>query len=136
MIKSIIKECFIILLLIIAIILILGIILYDYNPGTQIIPAEVEDYVLPQEMQEELNATIETAEKQNIVKTYRVDSSDLKKYESTNDYEKGKVNPFDAIPEKISGGENNPSDIGNSNSLENKTQSGTTSQGTFLNTVK
>ena len=46
--------------------MILGIILYDYNPETQIIPSEIEEYVLPQGMQEELDSTIKEAEKQSI----------------------------------------------------------------------
>jgi len=147
MIKSIIKESFIMLLLIIAIILVLGIILYDYNPGTQIIPSEVAEYTLPQGMQEELDATIKEAEKQNIIKTYKVDSSDLKEYERTNDYEKGKVNPFEALPNEVvenntstevnnNNNNNNQSNTGNISSGGNNETSGTTSQGNFLNTVK
>ena len=142
MIKSIIKESVIMLLLIIAIILILGIILYDYNPETQIIPAEVAEYTLPQGMQEELHSTIKEAEKQNIIKTYRVDSSDLKKYERTNNYEKGKINPFDAPADEVTensintGTNNNQNNIGNISSGGSGVNKGDTSQGNFLNTVK
>lgn len=32
---------------------------------------------------------------ENIIKTYQIDSSDLKLYESKSDYNKGKVNPFE-----------------------------------------
>ena len=92
--KSVIKEIFIIILLIIVIVLILGILFYEYNPTKKKIPTQVADYQLPQEMQEELEETLEETKTQNIVKTYRIDATDLKIYERTNDYNKGKANPF------------------------------------------
>ena len=51
MLKSAIKEIFIILLLCIAIILILGIILYDYIPINKEIPT-AEAYVTPNDVKE------------------------------------------------------------------------------------
>ena len=36
-------------------------------------------------------------ETQNIVKTYYIDASDLKGYERTRVYDKGKPNPFEGI---------------------------------------
>lgn len=137
MIKSLIKEITIILLLILAIVLILGILFYEYRPSTQKIPVAVESYSLPDDMQEELNETIEAAKTQNIVKTYRVDSEDLKDYKASNDYKQGKINPFDRVSEtkNETTGQNNVS--GNVNT-SNQTQTNTTqgSQGSFLNTIK
>ena len=97
MVKSIIKEIVIMLLLVIAILLVLAILFYNYRPSIKKIPSTVEAYVLPDEMQVELEETIQETTTQNVIKTYRVDSNDLKGYEKTNDYGKGKVNPFEAI---------------------------------------
>ena len=94
MIKSVIKEIVITILLVAAAALALGVIFYEYNPTTKTIPSEVKEYTLSQEMHEELDTTIETAEKQNIVKSYRVDAEDLQGYERSKDYKKGKTNPF------------------------------------------
>ena len=129
MFKSIIKEIVIILLLIVAIMLSIGIIFYNYRPSIKKIPTAVSAYTLPDEMEEELKETIKQAETQNIIKTYRVDSSDLKGYEKTNDYGKGRINPFEAIASS----EENTEDGTNTNQTPSN---GTGIQGSFLNTVK
>ena len=129
MFKSIFKEIIIILLLIIAILLILGIILYDYNPITKKVPEKVAEYKLSEEMENELEETITAIETQNIVKTYEVTSDDLKRYERTNDYDKGKVNPFAWVAE-----ENNTTNNSTSNG-DGIGENANTSQGEFLNTT-
>lgn len=92
MIKTIIKEAGIVVLLLIAIALILGIIFYDYIPNSKTIPAKVESHAFPEDIKEELSQTLK--DEQNIVRTYYIDSQDLSLYESTKEYDKGKVNPF------------------------------------------
>ena len=133
MVKSIIKEIFIILLLVVRISLVLGILFYEYRPSTKKIPTQAAEYTLPQDMQEELEETIQAAENQNIVKVYRVTSDDLKVHERNNDYVKGRPNPFDKIDVTSTGtGTNTGSD-------SNTTGSGSqnTSGGNFIkNTVK
>lgn len=131
MIKSIIKEILIIMLLVIAILLILGILFYDYVPTTEKIPTAVVEYKLPADMQEELNETLKSTETQNLVQTYSVNGEDLHDYEESNDYEKGKPNPFAATVtnEEIT---NNTS---NNESSNDKNQ-GSTNSGSFLNEVK
>ena len=52
--KTIIKEIIIMLLLCLAIILVLGVLLYEYVPSNKIIPEEVS-YTTPQDIQEELS---------------------------------------------------------------------------------
>ena len=91
--KDVLKEIGIVLLLLMAIVLILGIMLYDYIPNSVTVPAKVQAYELPSEAQEELNETLNT-DSQNIVKTYFVDSSTLSTYEYKDNYDKGKVDPF------------------------------------------
>lgn len=125
MFKSIIKEVFIILLLILAILLILCVMFYDYRPNTKKIPSVVAEYALPEEMAIELNETINASETQNIVKTYQIDSDDLRRYANSNDYDQGKINPF----AKMSSGSGD-----STNNSQGNGQTG--NQGSFLNTVK
>ena len=149
MIKSIIKEIFIMLLLILAVILVLGIYYYDERPSEKKIPTAVEEYSLPQEMQEELDETLEEQEVQSIIKTYSINADDLKHYERTNDYKKGKPNPFalyktqstessNSSDGNISSGSDSSGNTSNSNSSEtgNNETPQNTSQGRFLNEVK
>lgn len=93
MIKTIVKETGIVILLLIAVALILGILFYEYIPTSKIVPVKVQAYTLPEDVQKELKETMSSSE-QNIVRTYYIDSTDLSLYESTNDYDKGKQNPF------------------------------------------
>ena len=93
MIKTIMKEFSIVLLLIIAIGLLLAIVFYDYMPTSTIVPANVVAYEMPNEIKEELtNSTV--GETESVVKTYVITSTDLGVYESADNYEKGKENPF------------------------------------------
>lgn len=136
MFKSIIKEIFIIILLIIAIGIVLGIMFYDYIPNSKKVPSTVIPYVLSEEMTNELEETIEASKSQNIISTYRVDASDLKRYEKTNDYDKGRVNPFGAIDSE----QNNNNNTNNSNTSgewnNNQTTNSNNSDGKLFNQVK
>lgn len=132
MVKSVIREIVIIILLIIAILLVLGILFYDYNPSTKEIPTAVAEYTLPKELEEELSETFKATETQNIVQTYRVDASDLKIYEKSEDYVKGKQNPFSKATTQNS----NTTDSTTDNNTESNSTGGTGIQGNFLNTVK
>ena len=89
--KSILKEIIIILLLLIAIILVLGILFYDYIPTNKTIPS-VETYSTAESIQTELQEQL--VEEQTVLVTYEITSNDLKNYEKKGDYEKGKANPF------------------------------------------
>lgn len=90
--KSVVKEIIIALLLCLAIILVLGILLYEYAPMSKTIPNPVS-YQRPQEVQEEL-ASSDNIDESKVIMTYEVDSSDLNSYERTQDYVPGKANPF------------------------------------------
>lgn len=92
MVKTIAKETGIVILLLIVIALVLGILFYEYIPTNKTVPAKIEEYTLPQEVKNELEGSM--VEEQNIVRTYYIDSSDLSIYEASNDYDKGKANPF------------------------------------------
>ena len=93
--KNIIKEIFIMLLLLVAIGLILAVIFYDYNPMNKEIPKAIT-YQMPSELsdiKEELEIPLTTNEEQ-IIRTYELTETDLDRYKKTN-YDAGKVNPFE-----------------------------------------
>ena len=54
MVKSIIKEIIIMLLLCVAILLILGVLFYDYIPSNKVVPGKIA-YSTPENIQEEVN---------------------------------------------------------------------------------
>lgn len=93
MFNSVIKEIGIIILLLIAITLILVNILYAYHPSQKTIPNQVDKYELPAHIESELSKSV-AKEPQNIVKTYKIEEEDLNSYEKTNEYDRGKINPF------------------------------------------
>ncbi len=99
--KNIVKEIIIILLLCLAIILILGILLYEYAPMSKTVPNPVS-YTTPEEVQQELSSSSDVDSSQ-IIMTYEVDSTDLNNYERINDYQPGKANPFSSY---VTSGEN------------------------------
>ena len=79
--KSIVKEIIIILLLTLAIILILGVLLYRYTAYNKVLPEEVS-YTTPEDVRNVLSEINATDENQTAF-TYQVTASDLKSYERT-----------------------------------------------------
>lgn len=92
MVKSIIKEIIIMLLLTLAIIMVLGLILYEYVPMSKVVPEPVS-YTTPENVKEELMQA-GTIDESEVIMTYEIDSTDLNNYKSTNNYNPGKANPF------------------------------------------
>lgn len=93
--KTIVKELIIILLLSLAIILIMGVILYEYMPMGKTIPSPVS-YVTPESVKQELAIDPE-AESNNVILTYEIDETDLSNYRAINNYNPGKSNPFSSF---------------------------------------
>lgn len=93
MIKTVLKEIIIILLLCLAILLILSVLFYDYNPINKVVPSEIA-YTVPEDIKEELadNPVEETVQTEN--KVYVIDGSDLNIYKTSNSYNPSKENPF------------------------------------------
>lgn len=89
---DLIKDVFISILIVICIALIISVIFYDKISLSKVIP-ESEEYALSDEMEKELEETALTESKESIT-TYYIDAADLKKYEATKEYNKGKQNPF------------------------------------------
>lgn len=139
MVRIIAKETGIVILLLIVVALVMGILFYDYIPRNKTIPAQIEEFTLPQEVKDELQESM--IEEQNIVKTYYVDSSDLSIYEASNDYDKGKANPFADYSTTITITSENTTNTNSSNTSSNISDSNvnntqnTNQQETFFNTT-
>ena len=89
---EIIKDLIVSLLIVVCIGVILSMVFYDDIALGKVVP-EVEEYTLSAEMQNELEYT-ELDDAEEVIINYYIDASDLKKYEKTNEYVKGKSNPF------------------------------------------
>lgn len=129
--KTVIKELIIILLLCLAIILLLGILLYEYVPITKTIPNPVS-YTTPDEVKQELASTGGVDESQ-IIMTYEVDMADLNNYKRIQDYKPGKANPFSSYETTGTNTTENGSTTGNSSQTGN-TGNSTSGSGTTTNT--
>ena len=131
--KKIIKEIIIMLLLCLAIILILGVLLYEYVPSNKIIPEEVS-YTTPQNIQEELSKS-EDVENDQVILTYSIDATDLNNYERINSYVPGKTNPFSSYDTSSSNGQDNGN--GSSSGTNNNTNTnGSNNSGSSTNTTE
>lgn len=128
--KSIIKEIIIILLICLAIILVLGILLYEYVPISKTIPNEVS-YTTPSDVKEELLSSSDVDDDQIIV-TYEVNQDDLNNYKKIQNYKPGKANPFSGSGEGSSSSTGTNTTNGNSNtgSSSNNNSGSTTTENT------
>lgn len=117
MIKSIIKETIIMLLLCIAILLIIGILFYDYIPTNKIVPTK-QAYETPNNVKEEINETITELEKTEI--SYEITDADLNVYKQKSSYKPGKANPFALEEEQPENVDTNSNSAPNTNSNVNK----------------
>lgn len=95
MVKNVLKELIIILLLTLAIILLLGVILYDYVPMNKVIPEKVS-YTASEEVRQ-ISSEINEKKEEIPITSYTVTSTDLKNYKRVNDYTAGRKNPFAAV---------------------------------------
>ena len=141
--KNIFKEIIIILLLCLAIILVLGVLLYEYVPSNKIIPEEVA-YTTPEDVKQEISKG-EGVDDEQVIMTYSIDSTDLNNYERINTYVAGKPNPFSSYAEtqsgenttqngssQTTGGNSTSSGSGSSTSNSSSTTSNSTSGGTYI----
>lgn len=89
---KIIKDFILSMLIVICVIIILCLIFYDDISLNKFIP-ESQEYSLTEEISKEMEENDFEGMKEVVTKYY-IDASDLKKYEKTNEYNKGKKNPF------------------------------------------
>lgn len=123
--KTMIKEIIIVLLLVLAILLVLGIFLYDYIPMNKVVP-KIEQYEAPNSIKEELEEIVDDTNTTMTPIVREINNNDLTIYEKSKDYQKGKVNPFaDTLSNTVTG-----NTIVNGNDTTTKPNSG--SQGGYL----
>lgn len=120
-------------LLCVAIVLILGVIFYDYIPANKAIPNKLVAYSTPNNVQTEIEENIVIdGEKENI--TYTITGADLNLYKQSHAYVTGKPDPFSA---SVNVDNNTNSQGGNSSSSETNTSgkpsTDPNSTGTFFN---
>ena len=114
---EIVKDIFTNLLILVCIVFAFAIFFYDDIALTKVIP-ELEEYTLTSKMQNELREE-ELDQTKEVIINYYIDGSDLKKYEKTNEYDKGKSNPF---------GEYNPEEVVDNNSSSVNTNNNSDSE--------
>lgn len=99
--KNIIKEIIIFLLFTLAIILVLGVLLYEYVPSNKIIPEKIS-YTTPEKVKTELQTVVdegeeEKEEEKELYIDYHIDSTQIKNYQKIQEYVPGRKNPFAAV---------------------------------------
>lgn len=134
--KTIIRETIIILLLCLAIILVLGVVLYNYVPSNKIVPQEVS-YTQTEEVKKAIQESVD-AENSQVILTYKIDETDLDNYEKQGDYNSGKANPFSSYQqENVNTTEDNNQTAGNQTTTNSSTSSNTNgNSATGNNTTK
>ena len=125
--KNIIKEIIIILLLTLAIILILGVLLYEYVPANKIIPEKVS-YTTPEEVKTELETEVNEQEEELYV-DYHIDSTQLNNYKKIQEYVPGRKNPFGEVGTEETSTVTNDENQNNSNSSNKENTGSTTNSG-------
>ena len=124
MIKTVFKEIIIILLLCLAILLVLSVLFYDYNPISKVVPNKIA-YTAPESIKNDLEEenTIEEIAVEN--KVYTIEGSDLNIYKKSNSYNPGKANPFatttidTTIEDTSNNKENTKGSVTNTNTKDN-----------------
>ena len=120
-------------------IMVLGVFLYDYIPTNKIVP-KIEQYQAPQSIQNELSETVNSLDEEMSPIIYEIDGTDLNNYEKSNDYEKGKVNPFSATDAQtnnntVNNANGNTNNNGNNNSNINNNTNNNTNTNNNSNSV-
>ena len=102
--KTIFKEILLTLLVIVAIILVLAVVFYQYIPTNRAIPSKVTAYQASEEVSKEISedANSELVEQHQ---TYEITDEDLSMYKKIDSYRPGKVDPFATTSDKADEGE-------------------------------
>lgn len=94
MVKTIIKETFIMLLITVAVAVVLALILYQYMPTNRVIPSKVTAYATPEEVAKEIDDQVTEQQYEATNTVFELTDNDLSKYKNEKNYNPGKVNPF------------------------------------------
>ena len=138
MIKTIIKETFIIALLCAAILLVLSVLFYDYNPVVKVAPSTIQ-YSTPDDVKTKIDgADINTSMPDNPKRVYTIDGSDLTIYQKSQTYDPSKENPFVSIDTNTvstdTGSTTKVNTDGSSSNKSSNTSSSTSSSSTSSST--
>ena len=126
--KSVIKEIIIALLLCLAIILVLGILLYEYIPITKSVPDEVK-YTVSSDVEQQKTEirSLEADDEYSSGSTDSIDSEDLNNYRRVQDYVPGKANPFSSYETTADNPTENESSTGGTSSSGGSSSSSSSS---------
>lgn len=92
--KSILKEIIIILILCVVILLILGVIFYDYIPTNKVVPSTVEAYQTSNTIKDEISQNVADYNTASTTIVKEITESQLEFDKKNKSYDQGKVNPF------------------------------------------
>ena len=115
--KVIFKEILLTLLIIVAIVLILAVVFYQFIPSNRVIPSKVTAYQATEEVLKEIEEDV-TSELPEQQRTYEITDEDLSLYKKIDSYRPGKVDPFAEVSENTIGEESG------GNTLKDNTVSG------------
>lgn len=128
--KNIIKEIIMVLLLTLAIILVLGVLLYEYVPANKIIPEKVS-YTTPEEVKTELETNVDEKDDELYV-DYHIDSTQIKNYQKIQEYVPGRKNPFGSLESQETSTTTNDGNQNNSNTSNTGSTGSTTNSETSI----
>lgn len=100
--KDIFKQGIITIAIIMAILLVLAIIFYQYIPTNKVIPTKVTEYKTPESVIPEISENTTEQEFSSENQVMEITDSDLSIYKSQRSYNPGKSDPFAAGPETSS----------------------------------
>lgn len=139
--KKLVKELFIIALLVVVVAFILGILFYDYIPVDQKITSV--KYVADENVVSTMEAIksssgddISKEDEDSLLQSYSIDKDDLSGYESDNLYDSGKADPFSEDAEPVDDKVVTQSVNATSNKAQNGNVKNTVANNTAVNTVK
>ena len=118
--KNVLKEIIIILLLTLAIILLLGVLLYEYVPMNKVVP-EAVTYTATEETRQALEEKT-AQDSDEVILSYEVTSTDLKNYKKGKDYKAGRKNPFSAVTTTEAGNTTQTNTTGNTNTTNSESK--------------
>lgn len=140
--KSIVKEIFILALILIAIGLILAIILYSYSPSKKALPNKVE-YSTPENVNQEISSMSDVETTTPVTITYELDETNIKNSQKSGVYNSGRPNPFgdvekpeDNTKDGESENTNETNSTTNGTSTSNSSSTGNSSNSTTNNTTR
>lgn len=135
MVKSVFKELVIVLLLCLAIVLILGILFYEYIPIGKEIPEQI-NYSTSETVTKQIEEAdeLEKEDGKNSTATEDIKSDDLNNYRRTQDYVPGKANPFSSYETSAEAPTENGSSTGGSSSGSTSGGSGSSTSGSSTST--